>query len=63
MAPSRTLSLPAQQEVLARKEGRNVILEPLDEWPEEFRACLGAWREEIPRPKQPRLAGLRKPLA
>src|SRR3989304_2441575 len=33
---------PAQQEVLVRREGRRVILEPAAEWPEEFRACLGA---------------------
>jgi antitoxin VapB len=43
--------LPAG-EVLVRREGRRVILEPVDEWPASFRACLGAWHEEIPRPKQ-----------
>ena len=37
-------------EVLARRDGRRVILEPVDEWPEEFLACLGAWTEEIERP-------------
>ena len=41
-----------QLEVLARREGRRVILEPVDEWPAGFRACLGAWAGEIPRPKQ-----------
>lgn len=50
---------PAQREVLARREGRRVILEPADEWPEEFRACLGAWREDIPRPVQRRVQDLR----
>jgi len=54
---------PAQQEVLVRREGRRVILEPADEWPEEFRACLGAWREEIPRPVQRPVRDLRNPLA
>ena len=54
---------PAQQEVLVRREGRRVILEPADEWPEEFRACLGAWREEIPRPVQRAVRELRNPLA
>ena len=39
-------------EVLVRREGRRVILEPLDEWPASFRACLGAWPDEIDRPKQ-----------
>ena len=41
-----------QREVGVRKEGRRIVLEPLDEWPAEFRACLGAWSGEIPRPKQ-----------
>ncbi|MBI4483680.1 MAG: AbrB/MazE/SpoVT family DNA-binding domain-containing protein [Acidobacteria bacterium] len=48
-----------QREVLVRQEGRRVVLEPVDEWSERFRACLGAWREEIPRPEQPRLADVR----
>ncbi|XXY53228.1 AbrB/MazE/SpoVT family DNA-binding domain-containing protein [Sorangium sp. So ce269] len=39
-------------EVLIRREGRRVILEPLDEWPANFRACLGAWSDEIDRPTQ-----------
>jgi antitoxin VapB len=42
-----------QREVLVRREGRRVILEEVDEWPEKFRACLGAWPEEIRRPEQP----------
>ena len=42
----------AQREVLVRREGRRVILEAPDEWSDKFRACLGAWSGEIPRPKQ-----------
>ena len=53
---------PAQREVWVRREGRRVILEPAEEWPDEFRACLGAWSEEIPRPKQRRVRDLRKPF-
>jgi antitoxin VapB len=53
----------AQKEVLVRREGRRVILEPADEWPEKFRACLGAWRDEIPRPEQRPVRDLRNPLA
>jgi antitoxin VapB len=41
-----------QREVLIRREGRRVILEPVDEWPEAFRKCVGAWNDEIPRPPQ-----------
>ena len=54
---------PAQREVLVRREGRRVILEAADEWPDEFRACLGAWPEEIPRPKQRQVRDLRDPFA
>jgi antitoxin VapB len=37
-------------EVIVRRRGRQVILEPADEWSAEFLACLGAWKEDIPRP-------------
>jgi antitoxin VapB len=40
-----------QQEVVVRKIGRRIVLEPLDAWPAAFLACLGAWTEELPRPK------------
>jgi antitoxin VapB len=49
----------SQREVLVRREGRRVILEPADEWSAEFRACLGSFAEEIPRPKQERLSRIR----
>jgi antitoxin VapB len=52
-----------ESEVLVRREGRRVILEAADEWSDEFRACLGAWRDKIPRPKQTRLRDLRDPFA
>ena len=54
---------PAQREVLVHREGRRVILEPADEWSDRFRACLGAWPDEIPRPKQQHVRDLRNPLA
>jgi len=38
-------------EVRARREGSKVILEPIDEWSEEFLKSLGSWNEEIARPK------------
>ena len=46
-------------EVIVRRRGRQVILEPADEWPADFLACLGAWKDEIPRPP-PRAIGSRK---
>jgi virulence-associated protein VagC len=57
---SQTVRLPKEcrfaghGEVLARREGLRVILEAADEWPDEFRACLGAWPGTIPRPQQKR---------
>jgi antitoxin VapB len=39
-----------QSEVLVRRVGRRVILEPADEWSAEFRNALGAWDDEIERP-------------
>lgn len=52
----------SQREVVVRREGRRVILEPADEWSPEFRACLGSVAEEIPRPKQERLSRIRNPF-
>jgi len=40
-----------QREVLVRRVGRRVILEPADEWTPEFLETLGAWKEPIERPK------------
>lgn len=46
-------------EVIVKRRGKQVILEPADEWPAEFLECLGAWKEEIPRPPG-RVIGSRK---
>jgi virulence-associated protein VagC len=48
-----------QDELVVRKVGRKVILEPANDWSPEFLACLGSWKEEIPRP-QGQLMGARK---
>jgi virulence-associated protein VagC len=53
----------AQQEVVVRREGRSVILEPADEWPAEFIDVLGAWKEPIERPPTRRVAKVRDPFA
>lgn len=39
-----------QHEVVVRKVGKRIILEPADEWGEDFLAVLGAWDQEIERP-------------
>jgi antitoxin VapB len=40
-----------QEEVLVRRVGKQVVLEPVDDWSEEFLGCLGAWKDDIPRPR------------
>jgi antitoxin VapB len=52
----------AEREVLVHREGRRVILEPADEWSKEFRASLGSWPGDIPRPKGQKIADLRNPF-
>jgi virulence-associated protein VagC len=42
-------------EVLVRQDGRRVILEPADDWPDAFRECLGSWKPPIARPPAGRL--------
>ena len=49
----------AEPEVVVRREGRCVIIEPVDEWSDEFRACLGGWSDDIPRPKQRQISDVR----
>jgi antitoxin VapB len=51
-----------QDEVVVRRVGRKVILEPADDWSAEFLACLGAWKEEIPRPQAQSIAKRKNPL-
>lgn len=51
-----------QTEVLVRKEGKRVILEPVDEWPSDFVEILGAWSEPIQRPRHRTLDKLRDPF-
>lgn len=52
-----------QREVLVRRVGRRVILEPADEWTSEFLSALGAWKEEIARPASPAISRRKDPFA
>lgn len=52
----------SQREVLVRRDGRRVILEPADEWSAGFRSCLGSVMEDLPRPKQEKLSRVRNPF-
>ena len=47
-------------EVIVRREGKQIILEPADEWPEDFLGCLGAWNDDIPRPPSRPAGGRRQ---
>ncbi|MBS2024871.1 MAG: hypothetical protein JST92_20940 [Deltaproteobacteria bacterium] len=51
-----------QRELVARREGKRVVLEPADEWSAGFRACLGAWTEDVPRPAAASIGKLRNPF-
>lgn len=49
-------------EVIARRRGKQVILEPADEWPSEFLECLGAWKDDIPRPPARKVGARKNPF-
>jgi antitoxin VapB len=49
-------------EVIVRKVGRRVILEPADEWSPAFLACIGSWKEDIPRPPSRSIARTPNPF-
>jgi antitoxin VapB len=51
-----------QVEVVVHREGRRVILEPVDEWPASFQRCLGAWSDEIERPASTRVRDMTDPF-
>lgn len=52
-----------QREVLVRRVGRRVILEPADEWTPEFLETLGGWKEQIERPKSRPISKKKDPFA
>jgi antitoxin VapB len=58
----RSCRFEGQSEVVARREGRRVVLEPLDEWPDTFLRSLGALSESLERPARQPLAKARVPL-
>jgi antitoxin VapB len=51
-----------QDEVIVRRVGRQIILEPADEWPPAFLATLGAWNDDIPRPRAADLRKMKQPF-
>jgi antitoxin VapB len=51
-----------QDELVVRRVGRKVILEPANDWSPEFLACLGSWKEEIPRPRVQPIGARKNPF-
>jgi antitoxin VapB len=51
-----------ETEVVARRVGRRVILEPVEEWPDEFLESLGSLSGDLPRPKRVPITKLRDPF-
>jgi antitoxin VapB len=52
----------SQREVIVRKSGKRVILEPADEWPEDFLEVLGSCPDQIERRKQQPISKKRNPF-
>ncbi|MBI4864627.1 MAG: AbrB/MazE/SpoVT family DNA-binding domain-containing protein [Candidatus Riflebacteria bacterium] len=52
----------SQHEVLVRRQGKKIILEPVDEWSPEFLACLWALDEDLERAPQLAISKLRDPF-
>jgi len=45
-----------------RRAGRRVILESIEEWPDEFLKSLGSLSGELPRPTRVPITKLRNPF-
>jgi len=50
-------------EVVVKRIGRRVVLEPVDELPDQFLKSLGSLSGELPRPKGVPITKLRDPFA
>lgn len=50
------------EDIEAAGAERSDVLEPIDEWPEEFLECLGSIAGGIPRPKGQPITRLRDPF-
>jgi antitoxin VapB len=60
----RECRFPAgEKEVVVRRVGRSVVLEPVNEWSPAFLRCLGSVSEKIERPADASITKLRDPFA
>ena len=48
--------------MVVKRIGRRIVLEPVEDWPDEFLKSLGSLSGNLPRPKQSPLAKLRDPF-
>lgn len=53
----------AQREVVVHRDGRRVILEPADEWTDDFIEALGSWNEDIERPAKRAISQRKAPFS
>jgi len=51
-----------QREVVARRVGKKIVLEPADEWPPEFLELIGSWPDEIERLPQRNISEMKDPF-
>lgn len=51
-----------ESEVVVKRVGRRVVLESVEDWPEEFLKSLGSLSVEIPRPRRVPITKLRDPF-
>jgi len=60
----KTCRFPSgQREVIVRRVGKKVVLEPADEWSPEFLEVLGSLSEEIERPPSRKITEMKDPFA
>jgi len=60
--PKSCRSRDELDEVIVLRHGKQVIVEPADEWPAGFLAAHGAWTDDIPRPPTRSLGSRQNPL-
>jgi hypothetical protein len=51
------------RKVIVRKAVKKLSAKPTNEWPPDFLACLGAWKEDIPRPRARKIAKKKHPFS
>ena len=49
-------------EVIARRDGDRIVLEPSDEWPQAVLECIGRLTDDLPRLDQTPIAESRDPF-